>query len=323
LFEHHEIDKYSFSEIPVDEECLLMSEIYMGEFGTALVKMLKEKDGTPHEVGYVSYIVVKKINTNSIDLSWYPNTHTRFHEVSISIPKDKIKYCVGCWRYGVKPYIFVDHEWLEQLFTREYSVFALIDAIGVKNAIRDNLLTKGKLLELRDRLDTLSANNNDISFISFADSLILKSNWSVGYFRKGIECSYEPESILRIIKEIQKIYRNVLNLEIYAVLTQGSNEYYEEPLLHISPSKNHICLNSLGVPFAELLAIESSAKSALKSNIHPAAEIYLDEQYYHSLNFKAGFEKNTKPKNAYKAIMKTEEPFYFFSSCDELLNNLK
>ena len=323
MFEHKDIDKYRFDEIPLNQDCLLMSEIYMEKFSDSLIKMLEENEGNPYEVGYVSYVAGRKINQNSIDLSWYPNVHTRFHEVSISIPKEKIKICVECWRYDIKPYIFVDHEWLEQLYTREYSVFALIDAIGVKNAIRDNRFTKEKLVNLRDKLDLLSARHEDISFISFADSLILKSNWSVGYFRKGIECSYEPEVFLRIIKEIQEIYREVLGLEIFAVLTQGSNEYYEEPLLHISDTKNHICLNSLGVPFAELMAIENSAKAALRNKVHPPAEVYMDEQYYHSLNFMFEFEKNKKPKNTYKAIMKTKEPYYFYSSCDVLLSNIR
>ena len=62
----------------------------------------------------------------------------------------------------------------------------------------------------------------DISFISFADSLNLKSNWAVGYFHKGIECSYKPEIFLTIIKELKKIYKDVLGLDIYAILTQGS-----------------------------------------------------------------------------------------------------
>lgn len=323
MFEHEDIDKYSFEEIPLNQDCVLMSEKYMEEFSNALVGMLDGKDVNPYEVGYVSFVGGRQINKNSLDLSWYPNIHTRFHEVSISLPKDKIRTCVGCWRYDVKPYIFVEHEWLEQLYTREYSVFGLIDAIGVKEAIRDNLLTKETLIELRDRIDALSEQHQDISFISFADSLILKSNWSVGYFHKGIECSYEPESILNIISDIQDIYRNVLGLEIYSVLTQGSNEYYEEPLLHISKAKNHICLNSLGVPFAELLAIESAAKAAIKDGTHGPAELYMDEQYYHSLNFEAEYNKNEKPKNTYKAIMKTEEPNYFYASCDDVMSNLR
>ncbi len=322
LFEHEHIDKYGFDDVPLNQDCMLMSEQFMEEFSASLIKMLGEHEVNPYEVGYVGYVAVRNINTNSIELSWYPNIHTRFHEVSISIPKDKIKACVGCWRYDIKPYIFIDHEWLEHLYTREYSVFALIDAIGVKNAIRDNLLTKEKLIKLRDMIDALAEQYRDISFISFADSLILKSNWSVGYFKKGIDCTYEPEVFLAIIEKIQGIYRDVLGLEIYAVLTQGSNEYYNESLLHISPTSNHICLNSLGLPFAELLAIEGAAKAALKSKVHKPAEIYMDEQYYHSLKFKYGFNKNNKPKNVYKAIMKTEDPYYFYSSLTVLLRNL-
>jgi hypothetical protein len=322
LFDHKKIDKYCFDEIPINEECLLKSEIYMKEVDNALMKMLKETKGSPYGIGYSNCVEARQINENSIDLSWYPNTHKRFHEVSISIPRDKVKICVGCSHYDIIPHIFVDHKWLEQLYTREYSIFALIDAIGVKSAIRNNLLTKEKLLLLRDRLDSLAKKYKNILFISFADSLILKSNWSAGYFPKSIKYSYKPEIFLRIIKEIAAIYSKVLGLEIYAVLTQGSNEYYDEPLLHISNSKNHICLNSLGVPFAELLAIAKSAEVAIKNDIHPPAQVYMDEQYYYSLNFKYGFDKISKPKNAYEAIMKMGHPYYFYSSCDELLSNL-
>ena len=322
MFENSDIDKYTFDEIPLDRDCLLMSVNYIEEFNESLEKMLRRDECNPYEVGYVSPVAIRKINDNSLELSWYPNTHTRFHEVSITLPKDKIKICVGCWQYDIKPYIFVDHEWLEQLHLREYSVFALVDAIGVKTAIRDNLLSKAMLIELRDKIDNLAERYENISFISFADSLILKSNWDVGYFHKGVECSYRPETFLTVVKEIESIYEEVLGLKVYAVLTQGSNEYYGESLLHISSSKNHICLNSLGVPFAELLAIESAAKEAIKSGVHSPMQLYIDEQFYHSLQFKFEFEKNKKPKNTYSAIMKSHQPSYFYSSCDELIANL-
>ncbi|MRR17661.1 MAG: hypothetical protein EG826_14530, partial [Deltaproteobacteria bacterium] len=188
-----------------------MSEIYMKEYDQALGKMFKGADCNPYEVGCAGFVATRQINDNSIDLSWYPNTHTRFHEVSISLPKDKFIVCVGCRGYDIRLHIFVYDEWLEHLYTREYSVFALIDAIGVKDAIRNNRLTKQKLLLVRNRLDSLSEKHKNISFISFADSLILKSNWSVGYFPKDIKCSYEPELFLKIIKEIEVIYSEVLD----------------------------------------------------------------------------------------------------------------
>ncbi|MBU2869485.1 hypothetical protein [Colwellia sp. E2M01] len=295
----------------------------MHEFDDALEKMIQREESNPYEVGYVSPVAIRKINNQSLELSWYADTHTRFHEVSITLPKNKVKICVACSQYDIKPYIFVDHEWLEQLYLREYSVFALIDAIGVKVAIRDNLLTKKKLIELRVRIDELAKKHDNISFISFADSLILKSNWNVGYLHTGVEYSYHPEIFLTVVNDIDKIYQEVLGLKIYAVLTQGSNEYYGESLLHISESKNHICLNSLGVPFAELLAIESAAKNAIKSGIHPPMQLYVDEQFYHSLQFKFEFKKNDKPQNAYSAIMKSQEPNYFYSSCNELIKYLQ
>lgn len=115
LFEDSDIDKYLYEEIPLDRDCVLMSEIYIKEFDEALGKMLRREECNPYEVGYVSLVVVRKINDTSLELSWYPNTFTRFHEVSITLPKDMIKVCVGCCQYGIKPYIFVDHEWLEHL----------------------------------------------------------------------------------------------------------------------------------------------------------------------------------------------------------------
>lgn len=193
MFEDVDIDKYSFEEIPLDRDCSLMSENYIEEFDKALGKMLRGEECNPYEIGYVCPVAVRTINNNSLDLSWYPNIFTRFHEVSIILPRDIIKTCVGCWQHDIKPYIFVDHEWLENLYLREYSVFALVDAIGVKNAIRDNALNKEKLIELRAKIDDLAEKENDISFISFADSLILKTNWSVGYFPRALNAHINPK----------------------------------------------------------------------------------------------------------------------------------
>lgn len=49
----------------------------------------------------------------------------------------------------------------------------------------------------------------------------------------------------------------------------------------------------------------------------------MDEQFYHSLQFKYEYEKNKKPKNLYKAIMKSHQPNYYYASCDVLIENLR
>ena len=101
-------------------------------------------------------------------------------------------------------------------------------------------------------------------FVSFADSLLIKSNWRVGHFRSDVSYTYNPEVVVRIIKELQAVYQVVLGLDVYAILTQGTNEYYEDSLVHISSGQNHISLNSLGIPFAQLMAIETSVRAAIR-----------------------------------------------------------
>lgn len=300
-----------------------MSDKHIYDFDKALSNLVKGENNNIYEIGCVSPVAVRNINENILELSWYPNTYTRFHEVSITLPKDKVRVCVGCWQYDINPYIFVEHEWLEKIHLIQYSIFALIDAIGVKNALKNNVLSKSKLLEIRSKLDSLAEEYQDVSFISFADTLLLKSNWMTGYFDKGIKDSYNPEIFLEIIKKVERIYLEALGLNIYAILTQGSNEYYGESLLHISPTNNHICLNSLGIPFAELKAIEDAVRKALREKIHPPAQVYMEEQFYHSLNFDYRYEKNKKPKNSYTAIMKSHKSNYYYASCDTLLQNLK
>lgn len=323
MFENNHIDKYNFEEIPINQRCSLMSEIYMQEFDEALVKMLNKEGGEPYKVGYMSYITIEAIHENSLEVLWYPTIH-RSHEVSINIPREEFKICVGCWRYDVHPQIFVKKEWLELLYLRQHSMFALVDAIGVKDAIKNNTITKEKLLNLRDKIDALAENYKNIAFISFADSLVLKSNWVAGYHSKKIKCSYEPEIFLIVIKELENIYKDVLGLNVYAILTQGSDEYYEDSLLHISNNKNHICLNSLGVPFAELLAIDNSVRIALKNKIHPPMQVYIDKQFYHSLQFKIKYNKNEQPKNSYQTIMKSYQSYYYYyASCDVLIENFE
>ncbi len=277
------------------------------------------RGGPDPNVGYISYAAVRGINSTSIDLSWYPNIYTRFHEVAVSLPKDQFLTCVGCWQCDEKPHIFVKTTWLEHLHLRFYSVFCLVDAIDFEDALRLGRITRDKLLLLRAAIDKLAARHPDVSFLSFADSLLLKSNWSVGHFHSKTTYTYRPEELLHIIRSIQQIYTEVLGLGVYAVVTQGSNEYYDDPLLHKSESGHHICLNSLGLPFAQLMSIDG----AVKQKRHPFAELYMDEQFYHSLRLRFDFAERRPERHSYRAKMMIKEGGYYCGVCKELVDNLQ
>lgn len=320
MFEHADIEVYDFEHIPLNRDIYLVDEKWMGEYNVALVEMLN--GGNYEPVGFVSYAVGRAILPFSIDLSWYPNISERFHEVRISLPRDQFVACAGCDNYDEKPRIFVKGAWVNNLHRRAYSVFAMVDAIGVKEALPAGGLTRAKLVELRGRIDELAKNYPDIAFVSFADGLLLKSTWSAGDFESHITYSYDPEIFLRLIPEIRSIYLDVLGLNVYAVLTQGSNEYYDDALLHTSETGNHISLNSIGVPFAQLLSIEGAARAAIRKNEHAPAELYMDQNFYHSLRFALGFDKNARPKHPYQSPMAAGDRFYFYADTKTIMDNL-
>jgi hypothetical protein len=211
--------------------------------------------------------------------------------------------------------------WLEQLYLRVYSVFCMVDAIGVKSALQNGTLSREKLILLREAIDRLAESHSEVCFVSFADSLLIKGNWTVGHFRSDVSYTYNPEVFVHIFKELQAVYREVLGLDVYAILTQGTNEYYEDSLVHISSGNNHISLNSLGVPFAQLMAIDISVRTAIKAKEHGCFELYFDEHFYNSLRFRFEFNKQARPKYTYSAPMIDVRSHYYCAQLQEMLEN--
>jgi hypothetical protein len=318
MFEHHEFDIYEYKNIPLGRDCYLMDEKYLEEFEQYCINGFNGIES--ESVGYICHIAVRKIDDHSLELSWYP-TYERFHEVIVTLPKNQFITCVGS--SGEKPHLFVKSGWLKHLYLRQYSVFGLIDAIGVKTAIERGDLSREKLINLRNAIDTLATKHPNISFISFADSLLLKSNWTVGTFEDDVSYSYNPENLLYIFQEVQSIYKKNLELDVYGTFTQGSNEYYDDISLHISDTENHICLNSLGAPFANLREIDRTARCCIRNKVHPKSEIYMDEDFYRSLKLKFDFEKGDIAKQEYVSTMGKEKGIYYYTQCQHILDNLR
>ena len=94
-------------------------------------------------------------------------------------------------------------------------------------------------------------------------------------------------------------------------------------MLHISKTKNHISLNSLGIPFSQLQSIEATARNAIKDELHNPAELYMDERYYHSLNFRHEFEKSKRLSNIYQTKMMGTPSKYYYMSIKDVMENLE
>lgn len=328
-FTHPCFRNFALKDIPLKRDLYLMDEVWLAEWEAEYIKLAEsegdyeDEGGDPYGIGYISRASASAVSDASVELCWYANTHDRFHEVKTVIPHDAIVAVVEAWNYDKRPTIFVKSEWLRQLHLRSYSVFAMIDAANMTAEITAGRLSRAKLIELRDRIDEVAARHSDISFISFADSVLLKTNWFVGMVGTPVKYSYEPEKLLTIFNELQAVYRATLDLDIYCVLAQGSNEFYDDALTHTSPAGNHISLNSLGLPFAQIMLIENATRRAISQGEHGRYDVYMDEDFFYSLQF-ADYEARETVRSApYKQKMSSEPGRYFYTDCADLTKILK
>ncbi len=309
MFSHQNFRHYGFSEVPANRDLVLIDVKDMAEFEREWLELYAGGEYDPKYL--VSYVAVRARFDEVLELSWYPNVNTRFHEVRVTLPKAAFVACIGQFRHDGNPSIFVQSEWLRELYLRANSIFALIDAIGVEAAIRSGRVTRSRLLVLRDRIDEIAAQWPKVSFVSFGDSLLLKTHWWPGNVELQQQYDYEPETIIDICAEIDGAYRNALELGTYAVLVQGANEYYQDPLLHILRSNNHVSLNSLGLPFAQLLAIDAAARKAIRAGDHHPFDLYIDSDCLHSLDLEFGFKREELAKGVYETKMASGEGQYY------------
>ncbi len=146
----------------------------------------------------------------------------------------------------------------------------------------------------------------------------------MGHVQSDITYTYSPEALFPVIADLFHAFRETLGTPAYAIITQGVNAYAKGNALHLSPSGNHISLNALGLPFAQLLAIDKAVRQALREGSHQAAELYLDSTFFRSLNLKFEFDKNRLWKYGYRSpITKALGAGYVVTSLDEIKRNLK
>jgi hypothetical protein len=322
-FSSYSFQKFTLDELPLQRDIFVMDEIYMEEWETVWLKSIGgDEKASPYEVGYITPVHISEVTPAGAEISWYANTHDRFHEVKTFLPRDAFVAAALAYEYEKRVSIFVKSDWLRKLHLRSNSIFAMIDAVDMTAAIKSGAISHEKVIALRDALDEVAARYPFISFISFADSLLLKTNWTAGMVDTDVKYTYVPESLLILFQELQKLYRDTLGLELYGVFAQGSNEYYDDPLLHISKSQNHLSLNSLGLPFAQISLIEAAARKAIRAGEHPRMEIYMDEDLFHSLMFKNYEQKDSWLSAPYKPKLTPEPGRYFYAMCDDLMSCL-
>jgi len=139
-FEHPDFDCYDFENVLLDRDIYLMDEKWMTPYAAMMNAMWA--GGGYKAVGYVSYAAARSLSATGIELSWYANVTDRFHELRVFLPRDQYVRCVGSWQFDEKPRAFVRGAWITNLHLRANSIYVLVDAIGVKEALRKGAMER-------------------------------------------------------------------------------------------------------------------------------------------------------------------------------------
>ncbi len=304
-------------------EVFMSDEIYMSGKEEEYLKAFEGQEADIYGIGYANIVVVDQADKHGADISWYPDTMTRFHRVKIFLPREAFVAGIRVYEFGDRPMLFVKSEWHRKLYTTNFSIFAMIDVRGMSSALRAGAVTPGMLLDLRSQIDEVASRYPGVSFVSFADSILLKTHWVPGYVRDGVKNTYEPEQVFLLFQEIREVFRTVLGLQVYGVFAQGANAFYEDPLHHISEVGNHISLNSLGLPFAQIQKIEDAARQAIRDKLHDGHEVYIDGDLFLSLRFSEFEARDHWPSMKYQPKLYPGEADYYFGDCDQLVAQLE
>lgn len=322
MFTHRQFRILRVEEIPLNADLIVMDQRWIAEYEQDWMLVFNERPGNPYSVGYVTRVAARSVGDGWIDLSWYVNIDDRFHEVPLSLPEQRIVVCVDIPAYDEKPHIFVDSSWLTDIHERPLTTFALVDATGIKDLLQRGQLTPERLRSLRDRVDHVAEKYPNLGFISFADSMIVKQVWSVGHVFSSIRYTYSPEALFPAIADLNCAINEVLGVEAYTVMTQGMNAYEEQAALHISSQRNHISLNSLGVPFAQLMAIETAARKAIRSGTHAPCGLYVDSLLHRSLKLDYDFRDSLTYWPYQSPMTRTSGASYVTTSLRAVMENL-
>ena len=93
MFDHPNFRDYTFSEVPANRDLFLIDVKDMAEFEWEWLELYAGREYRRKSL--VIYAAVRARFDEVLELSWYPNINTRFHEVRVTLPKSAFVRCIG------------------------------------------------------------------------------------------------------------------------------------------------------------------------------------------------------------------------------------
>jgi hypothetical protein len=277
---------YEFDEIPMERDLVMVGagqlEDLRREWARYLSELGQGEPRSPDEKIDGRWCAIEGRTKDSFDLNVCITVTTRYHGAVKKLPRSKFVLCIDFWNHAKSPYLVVDQSWFDEIGRETFSLYALVDAVGMRSLLdRQGRITAGQLARLREGLDVVAGDRLDHAFLSFADSVLVKSNWTAGEY----ESTYRPEDFIEVTERVCIAIEDALDLKSYAVVTQGANAADDASLLHVSEPQNHIFFGSLAAPFAELFDIDRTVRASIRAGRHPPRQLYVSATVFWSLRF--------------------------------------
>ena len=203
--------------------------------------------------------------------------------ISKSLPIKFFKTAFKVYSAEKRPYIIVDHEWFQNLSRTLYSAYVLIDFVGIRKLLNENgEFPSAKLNSIKLTVDKFCKENSDLTFLTCADNIIIKSGWA---FDSNLS-KYQPEKLIKTVYQLMTQIKNDTEISSYAILTQGANYVDETNLTNGTTPKNHYFVSSISVPFIEAFEIDENVRKRIREREIEKKQFYIEQSFYISTNRK-------------------------------------
>ena len=173
-------------------------------------------------------------------------------------------------------FIIVKDEYINEILYSEHSIFGLVDFSKGSDLLseRDNSIRE-KMQIFYKKINDLAKKYTDILFVTISDSIIIKHSFQMLNENGELSDNFNFNRIIEVFKEIRKITRKILEMNVYGVFSYGRNKCQPE----ICDSSNLFHTGILSYEFKRIFEIEEICRKLKKDK---QGDLYMDNMLYHS-----------------------------------------
>lgn len=307
------LEYYSYENIPLNRDIYAIQHKDYKDFSRFWRFYLDSPDRFevhPNHVIGVVRVCVRKVEPTYLVIEVFLDTSLRFHSTVITLPKSDFIYCLENYNYQKQPILVLSDKWIKSTLYSNYSMFCMVDAIGVKKTIlEDGYISQERLRNFTRGINHIARRYPTYTFFSFGDSVVVKGSFKGARFQFN---TFKPETLLQIAIEIQDVFMKTLGYCSYGVFSQGLLYDFNNKGVKKSFLGNHYSLGSLGTPFSEIFEIDEAARKNGRNGVHKRYEFYMTDYFFRALELKGGAGSNL-PSFRYNSKMSFLEDGYYYA----------